>query len=228
MQKQKEESQSKPNKYKFIIGWALAWVVASQLPIFIDEHIWPLDFVSNAFLYFALLATFQFFWVRRQLGVNLRHWVALALLGLVVAFFSNAIIAAALAIPAAPGVWGPTSITAPDGSFVASVYFIIWMLFWFVPDFFQWFALRKRFRLHGLWPLVIVIAALFSFFILEYGIFTRALFVIVDLSGFALFPDFELLLSVLCIVDWALPPAIMGFVLYYLVCESQAKQAPPA
>ena len=44
MQKQKAESQARPNKYIFIIGWVLAWVAASSLPNMINNHIWPLDF----------------------------------------------------------------------------------------------------------------------------------------------------------------------------------------
>ncbi len=228
MPKKNAEPRTKPNKYIFIIGWALAWVAASELPVFIDTHIWPLGFFSYAFAYFALLATFQFFWVRRHLRVNLRHWITLTLLGVVFAILSNSLIATALSMPGSPGLWDPMPNLAPDAGIAVLIDIAMWTLFWFMPDFFQWFALRKRFRLHGLWLLVIAAAALFSVFLEEQGIFTQALVSTVGQTGNMPFSDYKLLFSIFDIVDWALPPAIMGFVLYYLVCEGQPKQAPPA
>ncbi|MCY4019313.1 MAG: hypothetical protein OXG39_07885 [Chloroflexi bacterium] len=227
MPKKKAEPHTKPNKYKFVIGWALAWMAASELPVFVDTHIWPLDFFSYAFAYFALLATFQFFWVRRHLRVNLRHWITLTLLGVVFAILSNSLIATALSMPGSPGLWDPMAILGPDVRYADSIYIAMWTLFWFMPDFFQWFALRKRFRLHGLWLLVIVAAALFSVFLEEQGIFTQALVSTVGQTGNMPLSTSQLLIRIFDLVDWALPPAIMGFVLYYMVCESQTKQTPP-
>ena len=100
------------------------------------------------------------------------------------------------------------------------------MLLWFAPPLFQWLALRKRFRLHGLWLLATVVAALFSYFLGQHGgIFTQALFSSVDQAGYAPYWDLQLLVGIIMKLDWAIPPAIMGFVLFYLLSESQAKQA---
>ena len=231
MQKQKAESLARPNKYLFIIGWVLAWVAASSLPNIINNHIWPLGFLPNILLYFALLSTFQFFWVRRYLRINLRHWAPLALLGVLVVFFTNPIIATAIRYPVPAGLWDPTSVLVAGIDLENQLSFALyhsasWMLLWFAPPLFQWLALRKRFRLHGLWLLATVVAALLSFYFqVEGGILTQTLFPIVEATGYVPSGDIRLLVSIITKLDWAIPPAIMGFVLYYLVNESQAKQA---
>ena len=233
MQKQKYAPHAQPNKYKFIIGWVLAWVAASSLPDFISNHILPLDFLPNIFLYFALLSTFQFFWVRRYLRINLRHWAPLALLGLIVVFVANPIIAAAIGYPVPAGLWDPTSILVSAIDLETQLSFALyhtasWMLLWFAPPLFQWLALRKRFRLHGLWLLATLVAALFSYFLSQHGgIFTQALLPSISQTGYLPYSDLQFLLaSITMMLDFAIPPAIMGFVLYYLIHESRTEQAP--
>ena len=231
MQKQKTESHARPNKYKFIIGWVLAWVAASSLPNIINNHIWPLDFLPHILLYFALLSTFQFFWVRRNLRHNLRLWAPLALLGVIVAFFANSIVPTVIRYPVPAGIWDPTSVLVAGIDLDNQLSFALyraasWILLWFAPPLFQWLALRKRFRLHGLWLLATVVAALLSFYFqVEGGILTQTLFPIVEATGYVPSGDIRLLVSIITKLDWAIPPAIMGFVLFYLLSESQAKQA---
>ena len=87
-------------------------------------------------------------------------------------------------------------------------------------------SLEETIRLHGLWLLATVVAALLSFYFqVEGGILTQTLFPIVEATGYVPSGDIRLLVSIITKLDWAIPPAIMGFVLYYLVNESQAKRA---
>lgn len=90
------------------------------------------------------------------------------------------------------------------------------------PLIFQWLALRKRFRNHGLWLLAAAISAPLDFIIVEEGaIFVPSLRALAHVTGFNLIRDAQPLGSIVAILDWTIPTVIMGLVLYWLLTQSQ-------
>ncbi len=87
---------------------------------------------------------------------------------------------------------------------------------------FQWLALRKRFRHHGLWLLAAVISAPFGFAVLEHGsIFSQVVDLLEHLTGLSLaYP----LGMIALFLDWTILIVIMGLVLQYIVVKNKSSQ----
>ncbi len=200
----KQKRMPRRNCRRFIIGWVLVWYLALFLLAVIISVSPPFSFSVSVFVlaYFALLAIFQVILVRRYLHTELSHWVTFALLGVIV---------------------GQIGLHFFEANVEYALHNIAYdFLNWSVPLVFQWLALRKRFRHHGLWLLAAVISAPFGFAVLEHGsIFSQVVDLLEHLTGLSLaYP----LGMIALFLDWTILIVIMGLVLQYIVVKNKSSQ----
>jgi len=95
---------------------------------------------------------------------------------------------------------------------------------WSVPLVFQWLALRKRFRHHGLWLLAALISAPYHFFAFHGsgGIFGQVLDLLEHLTGLSLVQSLG---AIALLLDSAVPTVMMGVVLLYIVVKNNRLNA---
>ena len=207
---------------RFIIGWTLVSCLSLFLPSILELPALHFDFIDYPPLIIidgivlGLLALLQVILVRRCLHTELRHWLFLALLGFVVGQIGLHFLQANVDRPFPPVVI--QRLKEPENiAFLRYAFYSITrdFLYWCAPLVFQWLALRRRFRHHGLWLLAAVMSAPLHFIIVEHGgILGHAIDSLEHLTGFSLTNPLVLLL------DWATPMIIMGLVLQYIVMKN--------
>ena len=211
---------------RFIIGWVLVWFLSLFIPAILELPALYFDFIDYPptiiidGVAVGLLAFLQIVLARRYLHTELRHWLFLALLGFVVGQIGLHFLQANVDRPFPP--WVIQQLNEPESiAFLRyALYSIAWdFLRWHIPLVFQWLALRRRFRHHGLWLLAAVIAPPLGFIIAEHGgILVPAVDLLEHLTGSSLANPLVLFL------DWATPTIMMGLVLRYLVVKNHSLQ----
>lgn len=219
----KRKHKRKPlARRRFIIGWVLVWFLSLLLPSILELPALHFDFIDYPptiiidGIAVGLLALLQVILVRRCLYTELRHWLFLALLGCVVGQIGLHFLQANVDRPFPPVVIQRLKEPENIAFLRYALYTITWdFLHWYAPLIFQWLALRRRFRHHGLWLLATVMSAPLHFIIVEHGgILGHAIDLLEHLTGFSLTNPLVLLL------DWAIPMIIMGLVLQYIVMKN--------
>ena len=224
----KRKHKRKPiARRRFIIKWVLVWYLSFYfLPPPFNLPTMHFNFVDFPVLVITrgialgVLAIFQIIVVRRCLHIELRHWLSLALLGFVVGQIGLHFLEMNVVRPFPPAVIQLLKEPESAAWFRYALYSIVWgFLHWYTPLAFQWLALWKRFRHHGLWLLAAVMAAPLHFIVTEHGgILGHAVDLLEHLTGFSLMNLPVVLL------DWATPTIMMGLVLQYLVVKNNAFQ----
>jgi len=164
--------------------------------------------------------------LRRSWGISLRMWLPLALLGFIAGEFAFQIFDANVIYPFPPKLYSGSR-TMPEPQHIMQLKYTLyqtvrWFLLWSTPLIFQWLALRKRFRQHGLWLLAAFVSAPLNFVMSEYGgIFVGALRMIGNATGISLIRDAQPLGSIAAWLDTATPTMIMGLALYWLLTQGE-------
>ena len=223
----KRKHKRKPiARRRFIIKWVLVWYLFLFLPPLLTSPSTHFNFIDyppsviTSGIAFGVLAIFQIIVVRRCLHTELRHWLSLALLGFVVGQIGLHFLEMNVDRPFPPVVIQRLKEPESAAWFRYALYSSVWgFLHWYTPLAFQWLALWKRFRHHGLWLLAAVMAAPLNFIVIEHGgILGHAVDLLEHLTGFSLMSLPVVLL------DWATPAIMMGLVLQYLVVKNNAFQ----
>ena len=226
----KQKRMPRPNRRRFIIGWLLVWLGSLFLPGILSALAVHFDFINVPppvildAISIGVLATLQIILVRRYLHTELHHWLLLALLGFIVGqiglHFFQANVEYVFPPAVIPRLKEPESIAWLRFALYDTAYHF---LHWSVPLVFQWLALRKRFRHHGLWLLAVVISAPYAFFASHGagGIFGHAVDLLEHLTGLSMAQSLG---GIALLLDWATPTMIMGFVLQYLVTKNKSSQ----
>jgi len=232
---QQKRKQNPINRRRFIIGWALVWYLAVFLPwIVIDWVSYSTPSSFSDFLYsmpvyvlayFTLLTILQVILVRHYLHTEIRHWLLLALLGFIVGQIGLHLFEANVEYVFPPAVI--LRLKEPEN--IAWLRFALYdiashFLRWSVPLVFQWLALRKRFRHHGLWLLAALISAPYHFFAFHGsgGIFGQVLDLLEHLTGLSLVQSLG---AIALLLDSAVPTVMMGVVLLYIVVKNNRLNA---
>ncbi len=224
MTKQKHELLRRPALSMFVAGWTAAYGIALVVMILIPPgdspfytlyaDLWPLIFVG-------ILATLQFFWLRRSWGITLRLWLPLALLGVIAGEFAFQIFENNVVYPFPPKLY--SSRAMPEPQHIMQLKYTLyqtvrWFLLWSTPLIMQWLALRKRFASHGLWLVAAVVHAPLNFFLAEHGgIAVHTLKFFDQFTENSLIRDAQPLGSIAALLDMATPTMIMGLALYWLL-----------
>lgn len=183
------------------------------------SDMWPLFFAGT-------LAILQFLWLRRSWGITLRLWLPLALLGVIAGEIAFELLAANVEYPFPPKLWSESPNRMPQPEHVMQLKYALYtafrfLLLWSTPLIFQWLALRKRFQGHSLWLIAAVAHAPLTFFITEHGgLMIHALKLFDKFTAISLIRDTQPLGSILYVLDWATPSAIMGLALYVMLARS--------
>ena len=226
----KRKHKRKPiARRRFIISWTLAWYLSLFLPSLLAAPALHLDFIDYPptiildITTVGLLALLQIVLARRCLHTELRHWLFLALLGFIVGQIGLHFLQANVDYPFPP--WVIQRLKEPES--IAFLRYALYTItrnffYWCMPLVFQWLALRRRFRHHGLWLMAAVMSAPLSFILFEHGgILAHAIDLLEHLTGFSLAYSLNLLVLLL---DWVTPAIIMGLVLQYIVMKKDAPQ----
>lgn len=224
----KRKHKRKPMaRRRFIIGWTLVWYLSLFLPGSFIALTRDSDFIPSPPMMIifgvivGLLAFFQIVLARRYLHTELRHWLFLALLGFIVGQIGLHFLQVNVDLPLPP--WVIQSLNEPESAATFlryALYRIAWdFLHWYVPLVFQWLALRRRFRHHGLWLMAAVLAAPLHFVVYEHGgILAHAVDLLEHLTGSSLANANPLILF----LDSATPAIMMGLVLQYIAMKKDA------
>ncbi len=152
-EKRKAKNRPRASRLWFVTGWLLIGIASLFIPSLIFSLLpsvpsasfwlyrlyWPLQIL--------FLSGLQFLWLRRALGISLRLWAPLAVLG--------ALLTALLSHLLSHLLWSiPTPIlnnAIPD---LMNILLLSNFLGYFVPLSFQWLALHRRFKKSWLWLLL--------------------------------------------------------------------------
>ncbi len=222
----------------FIAGWAGAYVLAmfgSMMLLGILHRAAELRTLltdMNSLIFMGVLASLQFLWLRRSLGINLRAWIPLAVLGVIAGEFACQLLEAYVAHPFPPKIYsGSSMMRMPEPEHIMQLKYALYImvrsfLIWSTPLIFQWAQLRKRFQLHGLWLLAALVHAPLTFVVFENGgVFTHTLKLLDKFTEMSLMRDLQPLGSILYVIDWATPAAVMGVVFYWIVMQDRRNKA---
>lgn len=200
-------------RFTFVLFWVMAWFAASQLESAFSHLVRPLHMSASIIVYLTLFAAMQALLVRHLLLVRLRGWVALSALGAVLGHLGYHL--AVHAMGAQSPAWVKTQISRGLPDDYVALALTLWhiaaiALTWFGPAAMQWLALRKRFRLHWLWLLTTLSAVLLSYRLEASAYDWLIHFIAVHLNS-------VMLATVALQLVFAIPPALMAFVLYHIV-----------
>ena len=231
MAKHKRNWTNRSGIFSFVTGWAATYLVALVTMMIIHpgdsqfytlySDLWPL-------LFAGIVASLQFLWLRRSLGITLWSWLPLALLGVIVGEIVFEFFAANVEYPFPPKLYSSGRMPEPEQ--VMQLKFTLYTTFrffllWSTPLIFQWLALRKRFVGHGLWLVAAVVSAPLNFVMGEYGgIFVWALRLLGNAIGISLIRDAQPLGSIAALLDTAAPTMMMGLTIYWLLTQSEKMQ----
>ena len=228
--KQKRKHDSRHNLCPFIVGWAAIYLAAIFLLSSVSGVLTGnYDFFGQAHwvVFYTVLSALQLLWIRHNLRISLRHWLPLALLGVIVGELAFQIFDANVAYPFPPKLWSNSPNRMPQPEHIMQLKYTVYNVFrffllWSTPLIFQWIALRKRFRQHGLWLLAALAHAPLTFVITENGgILVQALKLFDKLTELSLIRDAQPLGSIAFLLDMATPTMIMGLALYWLLTQGE-------
>jgi hypothetical protein len=230
MTKQKLEQVRRPALRTFVTVWTATYLIAlvammimypGDSPFYtLYSDLWPLIFAG-------IIASLQFLWLRRSWGISLRLWLPLPLLGVIVGEMVFEIFAANVEYPFPPKLWSNSPNRMPQPEHIMQLKYTLYTAFrffllWSTPLIFQWLALRKRFRQHGLWLLAAFVSAPLNFVLSEYGgIFVGALQLLGNAIGISLIRDAQPLGSIAALLDTTTPTMIMGLALYWILTQGE-------
>lgn len=238
MTKHKQKPIHRPSRLSFVAGWAAAFIGAFCILMIVSAFVNRLAETTGSYslynvysglwslIFAGTLAVLQFLWLRRSWGISLRLWLPLALLSLFVGELAFQIFDANVVYPFPPKLYSDGR-AMPEPEHIMQLKFTLyqtvrWFLIWSTPLIFQWLALRKRFRIHGLWLLAAVAHAPLTFVITEHGgILVQALKLFDKMTEYSLIRDAQPLGSIAAILDWTIPTVIMGLVLYWLLTQGE-------
>ncbi len=222
----------RPRYVAFVTGWAATYIVTlcvmmvifsflsgaqGALGLFSDMH---------SLIFVGILSTLQFLFVRWSWGITLHHWLPFALLGIIAGEIAFQIFDANVVYPFPPKLWSGSPSRMPEPEHVMQLKYTLYQitsnfLLISTPLIFQWLALRKHTRKHGLWLLAAVVSSALTFVIVESGgILTQVLKLFDKFTEISLIRDAQPLGSIVYLLDWATPTALMGLVLYALLAKS--------
>ena len=229
--KRKDKSRPRSSRRRFVIGWVALWAANIILMRIIPSSLWQSHSFPLWVTLGAFLPTLQFFWIRSVLKVSLRWWVPLAMLGAYVGSYAFGLYADysdySFSFASVSGsVLFPVMQMPPGYALHLIVTFFLTSS---TPLIFQWLALRKRFRYHGLWLLAAVVVTPLSFTLTgNSGIFKSALRLLDNITGHALAANYELvhsLIHITALLDDAIPIALLGLVLHLVITQSKKADA---
>ena len=211
-----------PQRASFVLLWVLAWLAASQAASLFGSLVAPSGILARHLLYFMLFAFLQLELVRRLLHLRLRGWLQLAALGAVGGQLAFFLLLHGMGAGAADEVYGRMVRTLPYDIVPAAM--ALWhiasiFLIWYAPAALQWLALRKRFRLHGLWLLATLSMALLSYRLEESALESLAQV----FAGRDALLQSELLFTIALHATSAIAPAVMAAVLLVIVKGGPSK-----
>ena len=224
---------------RFLAGWTGAYLLTLcvSAPVAGLLHLSPAlrNVYSDAatLIFIGILATLQFLWLRRSIGISLRGWIPLALIGVVVGEVAFQVFDALVVHPFPPKLYSGSFAPPPEPEHIMQLKYALYhvarsLFLWSTPMLLQWLLLRTRFSGHGLWLLAALVHAPLTYTMMENGgILTQSLKLLDKFTEISLVRDMQPLGSVFYLVDWAIPTLVSGAVLYWILSQHKRADAKP-
>ncbi len=208
-EKRKAKNRPRASRLWFVTGWLLIGIASLFIPNLIFSLL-PSGPFALFWLYWPLhilfLSGLQFLWLRHALGISLRLWAPLAVLG---ALFTSLLTNLPIMT---------SSIQADNFLFIESYWALLAFISHSTPLIFQWPALRRRFQKSWLWLLAALAFIPFSHhFWNDRGLLSALL---EGISGPSTNAGWGALSFVTYLLDELVPFALTGLALYHIITKS--------